>query len=66
MVLPEALPPKEIEEVTNLLTPEILWKTFDGDDFDVWEVKVVNLLKSQDFWHFIVEEIPLIQKNLML
>ena len=55
--LPKALP-KEIEEVTNLLTPEGLWQTFHGDDYDVWVVKVSNLLKLQDLWHFIVEEDP--------
>ena len=55
MVLPEALQ-KEIEEVRNLLIPKQLWKTFDGDDYDVWALKVSNLLKLQDLWHFIFEE----------
>ena len=50
--------PKEIEEVRNLLTLEGLWKTIHGDEYDVWEVKVSNLLKLQDVWHFIVEEYP--------
>ena len=44
MELPEALP-KELEEVINLLTPKGVWKIFDGDDYDVWVVKVSNLLK---------------------
>ena len=57
MELLEALP-KQIEEVRNLFTREGLWKTFDGDDYDVWVVKVSNLLKLQDLWHFIVEEDP--------
>ena len=55
MELREALP-KEIEDVRNLLTPKGLWHTFDGDDYDVWAIKVSNLLKLQDMWHFIVEE----------
>ena len=29
-----------------------------GDEYDVWEFKVSNLLKLQDMWHFIVEEDP--------
>ena len=58
MVLPEALPEKT-EEVKNILTPKGLWQTFDGDDYDVWEVKVSNLLKLQDLWHFIAEEDPI-------
>ena len=41
-----------------MLTPKGLWQTFDGDDYDVWAVKVSNLLKLQDLWHFIVEEDP--------
>ena len=57
MELPGA-PPEEIKEVRNLLTREGLWQTFDGDDYDVWEVKVSNLLKLQDLRHFIVEEDP--------
>ena len=57
MVLQEALP-EEIEEVRNLLTPKGLWQTFSGDDYDVWAIKVSNLLKFQDLWHFIVEEDP--------
>ena len=57
MVLPKALP-KEFEEVRNILAPKGLWKTFHGDEYDVWEVKVGNLLKLQDLWHFIVEEDP--------
>ena len=56
-VLSEAVP-KEFEEVRNLLTPKGLWQTFRGDGYDVWEVKVSNLLKLQDMWHFIVEEDP--------
>ena len=42
MVLPKALR-EEFEEVRNLLTPKGLWQTFDGDDYDVWVVKVINL-----------------------
>ena len=29
-----------------------------GDEYDVCEFKVSNLLKLQDMWHFIVEEDP--------
>ena len=50
--------PEDIKEVRNLLTPQVLWKTFDGYDYDVWAIKVSNLLKFQDLWHFIVEEDP--------
>ena len=57
MVLLEALP-EESEEVRNLLAPEGLWKTFHGDEYDVWVVKASNLLKLQDMWHFKVEEDP--------
>ena len=57
MELPEALL-EEIEEVRNILTPEGLWKTSHGDDYDVWEIKVSNLLKLQDLQHFIIEEDP--------
>ena len=44
MVLLEALP-EEYEEVRNILTPKGLWKTFNGDEYDAWEIKVINLLK---------------------
>ena len=54
MVLPE-----EYEEVRNILTPEGLWQTFNGDEYDAWAIKVINLLKLQDLWHFIVEEDPI-------
>ena len=57
MVLVKSLT-REFEEVRNLLTPKGLWKTFDGDDYDVWAVKVSNLLKSHNLRHFIVEEDP--------
>ena len=42
MVLPEALP-EEYEEVGNILTPEGLWQTFNGDEYDAWAIKVMNL-----------------------
>ena len=58
MVLPEALP-EEYEEVRNPLTPEGLWQTFNGDEYDAWSIKLINLLKVQDLWHFIVEEDPI-------
>ena len=58
MVLPEALP-EEYEEVRSILTPEGLWKTFHRDDYDVWEIKVINVLTLQDLWHFIAEEDPI-------
>ena len=57
MELLEVLP-EEIEEARNILKPEGLWQTFDGDDYDVWAVKVSNLLKLQDMWHFIIKEYP--------
>ena len=41
-----------------MLTPKGLLKTFGGDDYDVWAIKVSNLLKLQDLWHFIVKEDP--------
>ena len=49
---------EEFEEVINNLTPEGLWQNFNGDEYDVWALKVSNLLKLQDMWHFIVEEDP--------
>ena len=55
MVLPEA-DPKEYEQVRNILTLEGLWQTFNGDEYDAWVVKVINVLKLQDLWHFIAEE----------
>ena len=58
MVLPEAVP-EEFEEVRNILTPQGLWRIFNGDEYDVWEIKVNNVLKLQDLWHFIVEEDPI-------
>ena len=33
-------------------------KTFYGDDYDLCEVKVSNLLKLHNLGHFIVEEDP--------
>ena len=39
-------------------TPEGLWQTSNGDEYDAWAIKVINLLKLKDFWHFIVEEDP--------
>ena len=58
MVLPEAVP-EEYEEVRNILTPQGLWQTFNGDEYDVWAIKVINILKLQDLWHFIAEEDPI-------
>ena len=58
MVLPEAVP-KEYEQVRNILTLEGLWQTFNGDEYDAWVFKVINVLKLQDLWHFIVEEDPI-------
>ena len=58
MVLPEAVP-EEYEEVRNILTPQGLWQSFNGDEYDVWAIKVINVLKLQDLWHFIVEEDPI-------
>ena len=40
-------------------TPEGLWQTSNGDEYDAWAIKVINLLKLQDLWHFIVEEDPI-------
>ena len=54
---------EEIEEVRNLLTPAGLWQTFHWDEYDVWEIKVINVLKLQDLWHFIVEEDPIDPEN---
>ena len=54
MVLPEA-DPEEYEHVRNILTLEGLWQTFNGDEYDAWVVKVINILKLQDLWHFIAE-----------
>ena len=58
MVLPEAVP-EEYEEVRNILTLQGLWQRFNGDEYDVWEIKVINVLKLQYLWHFIVEEDPI-------
>ena len=55
MVLLEAVP-EEYEEVKNILTPQGLWQSFNGDEYDVCVIKVNNVLKLQDLWHFIVEE----------
>ena len=63
MVLLEALP-QEYEEVRNILTPEGLWQTFNGDEYDAWAIKVINLLKLQDLWHLIVEEDPIDLKKI--
>ena len=64
-MLPETLP-EEYEEVRNILTPKGLWQTFNGDEYDAWEIKVINLLKLQDFGTSSLKSIPLIQKSLML
>ena len=58
MVVPEAVP-KEYEEVRNILKPQGLWQSFNGDEYDAWVFKVINILKLQDLWHFIVEEDPI-------
>ena len=58
MVLPEALR-EEYEEVRNILTPKGLWQTFNGDEYGAWANKVINLLKLQDLWYFIVEGDPI-------
>ena len=50
---------EEFEEARNILTPQGLWQSFNGDEYDVWEIKVINVLKLQDLWHFIVEEDPI-------
>ena len=63
MVLPEAVP-EEFEEVRNILTPEGLWQTFNGDEYDVCVIKVNNVSKLQDLWHFIVEEDPIDPKKI--
>ena len=55
MVLPEAVP-EEFEEIRNIVTPQGLWQSFNGDEYDVWEIKVRNLLRSQDLWNFLLEE----------
>ena len=62
MVLPEAVP-EEFEEIRNILTPQGLWQSFIGDEYDVWEIKVINVLKLQDLWHFIAEEDPIDTKK---
>ena len=58
MVLPKAAP-EEYEKVRNILTPQGLWKIFNGDEYDVWEIKVINVLELQDLWHFIAEKDPI-------
>ena len=58
MVLPEAIP-EEFEEVRNILTPKGLWQTLNGDEYGAWANKVINLLKLQDLWYFIVEGDPI-------
>ena len=55
MVLPKAVP-EEFEEVRNILTPQGLWQSFNANEYDVWAIKVINVLKLQYLWHFIVEE----------
>ena len=55
MVLPEVVP-EEYQEVRNILTPQGLWQSFNGDEYDVWALKIINVFKLQDLWHFIVEE----------
>lgn len=56
MVLEEL--PEEIEEVRNLLTSIGSWQTFDGDNYDLWSLKIRDLLRSQDLWHFVAEVDP--------
>ena len=58
MVLPEAVL-EEQEPVRSILTPKGLWQSFNGDEYDEWAIKVINVLKLQDLWHFIVEEDPI-------
>ena len=58
MVLPEAVL-EEYEQVRKILTPQGLWQSFNGDEYDVWAVKVINVLKLQYLWHFIAEEDPI-------
>ena len=58
MVLPEA-DPEEYEQVRNILTLEGLWQTFNGDEYDAWVFKVINVLKLQYLWHFIAKEDPI-------
>ena len=62
MVLREAVL-EEYEQVRNILTLEGLWKTFNGDEYDAWVVNVINVLKLQDLWHFIIEEDPIDPEN---
>ena len=33
-------------------------RTFDGDNYDIWVMEVRSLLRSQNWWHFLVEEDP--------
>ena len=54
---------EEFEEARNILTPQGLWQSFDGDEYDVCVIKVINVLKLQDLWHFIVEEDPIDPEN---
>ena len=50
---------EEFEEARNILTPQGLWQSFNGDEYDVWAIKLINVLKLQDLWHFIVEGDPI-------
>ena len=54
---------EEYEKVRNILTPQGLWQSFNGDEYDVWEIKVINVLKLQYLWHFISEEDPIDLEN---
>ena len=53
MELREALL-EEIEEVRNLLTLRRFMAYLDRDEYAVREIKVSNLLKLQDLWHFML------------
>ena len=51
--------PEEIEGVRDFLSPDGLLKSFDGETDDLWALKVKKLSRSQDLWHFVVEEDPI-------
>ena len=57
MVLEEL--PEEIEEVRYLLISIGSWQTFDGDNYALWSLKIRDLLRSQDLWHFVAENDPI-------
>ena len=51
--------PKHIKAIKaiNLLFIRLRFtQCTNGDEYDVWAIKVINVLKLQDLWHFIVEE----------